>query len=471
MIFAIAGLATVLALCAISFPVGRLVTNALVPEGDLPAVLAVPVGASILGLELWVLGAVGLPWNRLTLLLPPALAILVFRVRLGTAMRRDLLALRGWWRDGAGDHLGREALVAIAAVFLLLYLWALVVQPLEGNDAVAMWLFKARLYLAQGRVDLSAVIQEPTRHLDYPPLYSLVADVLYVVRGQDADNLGKAATFPFVIAIVPAVLTATAALGRRWSGILALLVLSLPLGLNQVYFDATMGYADYMLAVAFLLTLSCLAAAETRGEVGLYALALVLAGMAAMTKNEGQVLALSVTAVVVYRVARGLRGRVLAAGFAGLLPLLAWKAVVIGNGYHSDLFQPADVRRVFESGVLPRAVGVIDFAFHILSFTNDFGWIVVAGLLALELTVLSRLRAARTALLVLALQVSSYYLTYVFTPYNLENHMNTTIDRLFLQVAPALILVLGIALGAVLRGTGMGTAVARPGTQSPPSPG
>ncbi len=389
MLFALGGASVVIAYTAACYLVGRLATTTIAVGTGLPAVLAAPAGASILGLELWGFGAIGIPWNPLTLWMAPAIVAIAARSRLRHAVTQDFEGARGWWRQSRADRAGRTFVVVVLVLFLSLCLWALVVQPLTGNDAVALWMFKAKLYLAQQRVGLEAVIQEPGRNLDYPPLYSLVADTLYVTIGGINDYLGKAVAFPFVLAAALTILVAPrGALRLRATGLWLLTLASLPLALNQVLFSGEMGYADFPVAALLMVVVAGVALAETTGDPSGYHFALLGAGIAAMLKNEGQVLLASTVLITGFRLAgtQSLRTRSLLTAAIAIAPVLVWKVVSAIAGY----------------------------------------------------------RAQTDAVLVVATQVAAYFVAYLFTRFDLIWQMTASYDRLALQVTPALILMLAL---------------------------
>jgi hypothetical protein len=457
MLFALSAVLVVLAYTAASYLLGRLVTATIGGSQGLAAALAAPAGASVLGAELWAFGAIHVPWNPLTLLLPPAILLLAGRSQLRHALGSDLEGARAWWREGRGDRVSSWLLVATLVVFLSLYMWALVVQPLEANDAIAVYMFKAKLFLTQGRVDLGPVIRDLGHNLAYPPLYSLLADTVYVVVGGVSDSLGKAVVFPFVIAAPLTLLVATARTAtRRISGLCVAIWATMPLGLYHVFFANYMGYADYALAVMVLLVVASVAEAETTRDPRDYQLALVAAAIAAMLKNEGQVLLLTTALVTLFRVGRRGRGegraRTLLIGVMAFAPVTAWKLVSLVSGYHAQLNEAGDLGRLLDSGILSRAIDILSFALHVTSFTNDFGWILVAVALVLEFTILNRSpNLARAAVLVLAVQVLAYFVTYLDSPLDINFHLSNSLDRLALQVTPALILLLALASSPTTR--------------------
>ena len=458
MLFAAAEMLAVLVFTGGCYGLGRLVTALVSAENPLGAALAAPLGAALLAVELWTAGALGVPWNRATLLSPPILAMVMGRHKVVRAITMDAIGVRRWWVAGRGDPLGRETVLALCALFTGLCLYGLVVQPLQAPDAVAIWMFKAKLFFFQSRVDLASVATEPGRHLEYPPFYPLIADALYIMVGGLRENLGKAAAFPFVLALpVGLMVTLASTLGRRLAGLFTLVAVSSPLCLSQVYISGFLGYADYAQGVAIVLALGCLYRAETSRAPGDYGVALLAAGLTAMIKQEGMVLALAVVTVCAFRlaragVARRRSGAVVAA--AALLPALTWKVIAARNGYHTDLFAATDIQRLLGPALIGRAILILGFAVHVTSFLNDFGWILVGAVLAAELLVLRRGRETSVVAAVLFVQLAAYFLAYLFTPYPLEWHLSTSFDRVVLQLVPSLVLLLALAVRPVGRDDG-----------------
>jgi hypothetical protein len=70
----------------------------------------------------------------------------------------------------------------------------------------------------------------------------------------------------------------------------------------------------------------------------------------------------------------------------------------------------------------------------------------------LEFTILNRSpNLARAAVLVLAVQVLAYFVTYLDSPLDINFHLSNSLDRLALQVTPALILLLALATSPTTR--------------------
>src|SRR5690349_8732167 len=116
---------------------GRLVVRLITPAPEPVSLACSPLlGGAALGIELWLYGAVGMPWNPITLLAPWFVAWALARRHLLGAVRGDFAALRGEF-----DGIRREdrlalVLAAVTGVLVVTYVLNLVTQPLTGFDAI-----------------------------------------------------------------------------------------------------------------------------------------------------------------------------------------------------------------------------------------------------------------------------------------------------------------------------------------------
>lgn len=347
------------------------------------------------------------------------------------------------------DPITLSALAAIGVVGTALFL-ALVMAPLEGIDAIALWLFKAKLYFGLNHLDLTTIPQDRRRLLDYPPLLSMMAATLYTIRGAVDDHIGKANAAVFLVAATGVIWTMTASLlSRRWAAAVTLLLVCLPIFAPQLVISDEMGYADYQFAVLLLLVLACLVAAEQQPDRDLLAWAIFFATMAALTKNEGTLLLLVTSLVAGVQIVRRQRWpRPPVAGVLGvaLAAIVGWRIYTAMHGYRPFIADPDPVRLI-TSGALPgRALVVAAWAVGSTSIRDDLGWLTIALILITELRLLGLNRLGGAARLVFAAQLLGYFLFYLFTPLDLAYHLSTSFDRLVLQLAPSVVLLLAVGL-------------------------
>src|SRR5438552_11312317 len=185
---------------AISYAVGRLLLARLTIDPSPPLRIGAPlIGAAILALQLWLYGSLHLPWHPVTLLLPWLVLVALGRRGFRTAVVSDWELVRQVGRELTRLEPLELVLVVAGVIISVTYLLNLVTQPVVGIDAVAMWLYKAKLYYAQNAVDLSPVAADVRRNLDYPPLFSLMISTLYALIGHVDDIFGKSVNFLFFV--------------------------------------------------------------------------------------------------------------------------------------------------------------------------------------------------------------------------------------------------------------------------------
>ena len=272
----------------LSYLVGRLIATLLGFHVDALVRAGCPlIGAAAMGIELWIFGVVHVPWFVLWLVLPWLVAAVVTRRRTIAAVRDEVASIRPLL-SGLGDLDPLTAgLVAFTVATLGFYLLNLLAQPLVGWDAIAMWLFKAKVFFDSGSVDLANLPPRPisaTRHLDYPPLFSLMVATAWVLLSHVDDMVGKSIGFMFLISGVAAVSASLLPLlGARLTAMFALLMVALPALQTSFVLPYYMGYADYAIAVFMLLSLAHLYRSVRLGRDVDSGLAFLFAGLAALT--------------------------------------------------------------------------------------------------------------------------------------------------------------------------------------------
>jgi len=451
---------------ALCYAVGRLAVDLLDPA-PAPTIVAgaALVGAALLGLQLWLYGLVRIPWNQLTLLIPWLAIGAVRRDRLPTLVRQERQRFAGLARM-LPRLSGLEAvLVAAGTMVVLAYLLSLVAKPLFGFDAIALWLFKAKLYYGQQSVSLQAVSHDVGRNLDYPPLLSLMVASLYTLIGQANDLLGKAVTFIFVLVGAAASLTA---LGRWLDRPLAItftfVLVAMPMFAPALLTGPYFGYADYPLGIFMMLSLLFFFEGQTTRRATSYLFAVVFAALAALTKNEG--LPLLAIVLVLLAIHLGVTGQlrspqrrhwpILTVGLLAIVPVIAWRLYVSLAGleispqvsFAQPLSQlPARASTIvrFVLG-LPRimTIGSVD-GDRPISYV-DIQWLGLSFLLSGLLLAVNRFRTGSLVYTAIALQAAGYFLVLLFTPLDLLFQLSTAASRLLIQLAPSVVLMLGIAL-------------------------
>jgi hypothetical protein len=304
----------------------------------LPLAYAVGVAATgIVAADVAVVGiAVG--WIALPLLTAVSLT-LGLRAIPASGPRRGRRDLRA--------ELAPLAVLAIAAVFLAVFARALAVIPLQVSDGWTIWGTRARALYELGSPN-SAVFTSSLYPALQHPLWLPAIEALdfRFMRGFDGTLVGLQ-LLGLVVAFVGG---AWVLLRGHAPRLLLAAVLLAIVGAPTFYNQLQTNFADVPLAMFVALGVAALAAWLGSGDPGLLPAAVIFLGAAALTKNEGELFALAafVAAVVV---ARRDQRRPLAlaalATFALDLPWRIWiqvQHVTIAEYSISDLFDPAYLR-------------------------------------------------------------------------------------------------------------------------------
>ncbi|TMC54738.1 MAG: hypothetical protein E6J20_02040 [Chloroflexi bacterium] len=441
----------------ISYGVGRLIVAVAGFQVDGLVRAGCPlIGAGAMAIQLWIFGVIHVPWFVIFLVGPWVVVAAIARRRLVAAMRDDAEALR----RSVGSLRDLDPLTAGIAAFTLatlgFYLLNLLAQPLVGWDAIAMWMFKARVFFDSGSVNLANLPVYPlvgSRHLDYPPLFSLMVDTTWVLIGRIDDMAGKSIGLMFLISAVGAVMASLSPiLGRRLTVLLAFILVAMPAMQTSFIFPYYIGYADYALATLILLSLAFLYRSARVGRDEDSTLAFVFASFAALTKNEGIPFLLIVVVVLGSGVAWAMLRehdrptvRLMATAVAVLIPVLAWQVYARVHGFNSDVLTKAHPS--WTVGVLTsRAHTIALFFWHLMNRLDDYPWLAAAWIVSTALTALSRYRRLTLVWGVFSAQAIVLGLALLLTPNDVSFELNTAADRLVLQLAPSLVLLLGLAL-------------------------
>ncbi|HEX7313131.1 MAG TPA: hypothetical protein VF297_04395 [Pyrinomonadaceae bacterium] len=328
-------------------------------------------------------------------------------------------------------------------------------EPHGAGDASAIWNLIARFIYRGGSGWADALTHNLNwTHPDYPLLVPLSVARLWIYGGETQFAPALLGIL-FLLGTLGLVVSSVSLLSTRTQGYLAGLVLLEPFFFFRT---ATFQYADTPLGFFLLaaLVLLCLYDRAPEG-FGLLALAGLMTGFAAWTKNEGLLILLAVVAgrFVALAVSRGLRTyvRQLLYFAAGAVPVLL---VVV---YFKAAIAPAN-DLVAGQGARATAERLLDFSRYVLilkavvnHFTGFRGWyahpsyllVVYAWLVGLKTE-----RAGRVTLLTLAAALgfilAGYFFIYVTTPRDLEWQLAFSLDRLLIQLWPSFVLLFFLAV-------------------------
>jgi len=405
-------------------------------------------------------------------LLPPAPITLLFHIGLCALWIRAVTPLGAELdREPApgGQAVGRKSF-ALAIVTTVLLGAALLVlfagfAPEGGWDAQAMYNARARFVLLADGFTAPFVAAEgySQLHPDYPPL------IPFAVAGawRLGDGLSPLAPLAVGLSIACGTALLVAAWAQRAGGRIAALTGLALLAVSPFWLERIAAQeCDVPLASLFaaaivtwrLGRMSTSAAVARRGAI----VSGVLIGTAALVKNEGAVIALAWTFVVLLSALRRppTAGQVttgqgrpsgLRPYLAGLLPVLvllgafkwiaptndlvasfdvgraSWeRAVTIGREVGPLLWKPQEFKSIFALVALPAAVTFVIGVERWWNRRRD-GTVFEASLTV-----------------ALALVAAAFATAYLITPYDLQWHVSTSASRLLTQLYPATV-VLGLS--------------------------
>jgi hypothetical protein len=352
-----------------------------------------------------------------------ALALLVFT----QAQPPRPLTLNG---ETSWERRAFAAACAVAAAALILHQ---VHFPDGGNDAFIIWNLRASWLFRAGSDFRSAFSPEILfwAHPDYPLLLPSLVARGFALAGRESRLVPAAVALLFCAGAVAVVVTG-APPRRRWLAGLALVTTP-----ALVMLGATQ-QADVPVGVFAGAAVAILIAREP-GDDRALAAAGAFASMALWTKNEGSLCLLLLGAAILLD-ERRLRAGI--AFLAGALPLLALLAVFkLGYAPPNDLLHSMVPQRAFSPErwwtlgllLLRRVVLLQAWGLHLAGLVLVLA--LAGGWTAPRLRWLSWVPAATIATHLCILLAQPHDLTFMF---------KVTIDRLLIQVWPAILLLLAV---------------------------
>lgn len=339
---------------------------------------------------------------------------------------------------------------AALVVFVRLLIRQVSAFPHGSWDAWAIWNLHARFLFRAGnhwRDTFSNSIA--WAHPDYPLVVPGAVARWWGYLLNDAVLVPMFISIAFTVAIVLLLFSSIAAL-RGWAqaSLAGIVLLSTPF----FFFQGTSGCADVPLAFFYLATLVLLAIQEHHPAQRPYLLSLagLSAGLAAWTKNEGLVFLVSIVA------AQGLIGVAQQKSLRGLKPL---EPFCVGLAF------PLCVFFYFKFRIAPASYFVQPFSDILAKITDlsryrqvaaaiaikawHFGDWVLSAFATLSIYLLlagvkkrnEDLPQIEIGLLTLFFTLCSYFAAYIVTPFSLAWHLESSLDRLLLQLWPSFLFI------------------------------
>jgi len=339
-------------------------------------------------------------------------------------------------------------LVVTAGGFLILLGFAALsfwlrytIRPDGEWDAFAIWNLRARA-IFRGAPDWAAVFSPAIdwSQPHYPLLVPLSVARLWAYSGGESTLVPAALALLFFVSSVAVVVIGVGNLLSWPAGLLS----GTALLMSRTYvFQGTCQCGDVPLGFYVLLASSFIALSRLEAEPGpLLLIAGAAAGLAAWTKNEGILLLALVVVAAGFRAPRLRRlAQVLAGAAVPALTLVFFKLQSPSSNY---LFDQQGIGDAMEKVMdVSRWFRVTDRLADLVPAWGAVpgGALVCLGLAAAIVLRLERRAVARgtVALILLSAMFAGYILVYVITPLPLEWQINTSFERLLVQLWPALV--------------------------------
>ncbi len=334
------------------------------------------------------------------------------------------------------------ALISSLAVFVIFSS----VIPNGEWDAYSIWNLHARFMFrdpAAWKDMFNSALE--WSHPDYPLLIpgSLARSWQYI--GSEKLFAGQALSFLFVYGMITAAISAVWRLKGKMQGLLCGFAL---LSATYLFQYGLMQYADMPLAFYFTASVSAyLLYNDSRDNPRLLLLAGLMASLAAWTKNEG--IAFFVIFALLLLILEKKRSD-LKYFVAGALPvIITLTCFKITCSFSNDIFMGA----FLDPGNLSRLTDPMRYLvllFTLFNYSYFGGYIGKFGLLIyLAVVGISMTAALKKGLLFAALIYAAmavvYFMIFVMTPANLEWLVTCSMNRIYAQLLPILLMLLFLA--------------------------
>jgi hypothetical protein len=353
----------------------------------------------------------------------------------------------GWFPSGTRPW--EVALTLLLVLPIGMLAWQAMRETLHW-DGLLVWEIKARLAFQNGgALPLSYYSDSAMHGWSHPgyPLYLPMLELwLYLWMGE-ASQFWVKALFPFFyLAAVSVLWSAGLRLtGRVWIGAVAAWLLLLVPRAIGARAGLLQGYADLPLAMLYLAAVAALLVCAGGDRAWLR----VAAGMSALlpwVKQEGLVL-WACFALVAAWLWRREWYVALAIALPGLATILAWHGFLAAVSLTPpDTFLPMTIETLQAN--LPRVPALLRRLGEELMAIRRWSLLWPLAAIAPGILAVQRRRLALPLTLAMIVPLGMYLVPYIFSalqPY--EMHVETSIDRLVLQVAPVAVLALALVLG------------------------
>jgi 4-amino-4-deoxy-L-arabinose transferase-like glycosyltransferase len=352
-------------------------------------------------------------------------------------------------QDGISGSFLRGAMYATLLISACAFVLISIQHPHGNWDAWSIWNLRAR-FLFRSAEHWEDAFSEVFlgRHPDYPLLVPLTIVRFWTYIGRESVIAPILTAFVFFCGTFLLLFGSLAAIRTKMQGYLgALLLIASPLFVSI----SASQYADVPLAFFLLssLVLFTLAEKENSRKYSMIILAGIFASFGAWTKNEGLMVLLSLLgSLIITRKSGEDRLKDLFVFCIGVLTIAPFVILFKLRYAPADPF--ISVQNIWNKGG-----NLLNFAIYrkvMESFVHEVfhagGWNVwfILGLLiyflicGLRASSIGRSRILNSWLVIVFIS-AGYFLSYVLTPYPLDWHLGTSLNRLFLQIWPSFLFI------------------------------
>lgn len=351
--------------------------------------------------------------------------------------------------NGTDRFIHAWSIIAVAVAIVLFISFSLK-SPHGGWDAWSIWNLRAK-FLFRGGDHWTDGFSPGVKwsHPDYPLLIPATIARGWSFLGIESTLTPATVSLLFTLAVVGLLASSISMLRGSTQAALAVLVL---LGTPTFISQGASQYADVPLGFFYLATLTLLVAHDNaqRSCPRLLFLAGAFSALAAWTKNEGLMFVVTVVLVrtIIVLHSRGWRAFVhqTRTFVAGLLPFIAVVVLFkMSIAPPSDLLGTQGFLHVILKLTDPSRYFTVLSAFLSKAYHFGGGYLNAVPFLSV-LLLMSGIRLEErdrtgiaTSFFVLLLMLMGYCLVYIVTPYDLQWHLDTSLDRLLMHLWPSLV--------------------------------
>lgn len=452
----------------------------------LQSLTAYPIGVGAVTCQMFFYSLAGIPFGFLAISLPwlaafAAIAALKGRVTGESHPTEEASACHSG--GGVGRLTPLEFFLVFVIVLQVVFSAANSVSlPIQGYDAWVIWFVKAKAFFVDGSVRYDFFLNtvysngNPGTYA-YPLTIPLAVAFSWTSMGYADDQAVKLIFVIFYWCTLGSFYYFSREIvSRKTALVLTAMLATVPRVMEQGGLTGV-GYADLPLAVYFLCAAGFALAYMRTMRTRDYLLTVLFLAFGANVKNEGLTFLLAAFALISgYAVFKDRNGviphstvaRMILYGLllcvVVVLPWLAFKAALpkLSDSLVSDL----SVTTVFSN--LDRFPIIIKTIVPKLFTANKYhiSWALYAVMTLLSFKSLRMNREYAFIQALLWIQFSFYILVYLVTPLELKSNIDTSIDRLTIQLLPLVYLSIAFGWRAFFNPRGAGEAVGLRGTQA-----